>query len=152
MMLMSSAGRPGEVCFFECLVDLLEDLRRIGAVVRLEHGSEPLLSEKYIRGIHGIGQTVGVNDHRLPGLDAIGSGRRAVNHANSQHSRVRWQHAATVGPDDDRRRVANPRVTDQPGLLIGDHVKPRAKVTLGKILLARHVQTGQKLSRLQHGD
>ena len=56
-----------------------------------------------------------------------------------------------LGPTMIAGGMADPRVADQPGLLVGDHVKPRAKITFGKILLAGHVQPGQQLPRLQHG-
>ena len=55
------------------------------------------------------------------------------------------------GPDDDRRRVADPGIADQAGLLVGDQVKTGAEVAFGKILLARDVQPGQQLARLEHG-
>ena len=56
------------------------------------------------------------------------------------------------GPTTIAGRMADPRVADQPGLLVGDQVKPRAEIAFGKILLGGHVQPGQQLARLEHGD
>ena len=129
-MLMSSAGRPGDVCRFSGVVDLVEDLGGIGAVMRLEHGLEPLLAEEGVGGIHGVGQAVGVDHQRFARLEAIGVAGRAVDHADAQHPGVGRERPGPVGPDDDRRRVADPRVADQPGLLVGDQVEPRAEIAL----------------------
>ena len=48
-----------------------QDLGRIGTIMRLEQGPEPVFSEKYVGWIHGIGQTVCIYYEGLARLDAI---------------------------------------------------------------------------------
>ena len=74
-MLISSAGRPGDVCLLSASSTWFEDLGGIGAMVRLEQCPEPLLAEKSVGWIHGIGQAVGVNHQRLARPDPIGCSR-----------------------------------------------------------------------------
>ena len=49
-MLISSAGRAGHGVPVERVIDLVEDLRRIGTVVRLQQGPQPFLAEEDVRG------------------------------------------------------------------------------------------------------
>ena len=141
---------PGHGVPLQRVIDFVEDLQRIGSVVTLQQGPEPVLAEEDVRGIHGIGESIGVDDQRLARFQPVVIAGGAVNHADAKHSGVRRQHPRARGADDDRRGVADPGIPDQPRFLISNQVESRTEVAFGKILLGGDVQAGQHLARLEH--
>ena len=109
-------------------LDLGQDFGGIGAVVRLKKRREPSLSENGIRRVHGVGQAVGVNHQRFPRLNTIRRARCAVDHADPQHPRIGREGSRPVRPNDNRRWMSHPSITNEARLLIGDQVEAGAEI------------------------
>lgn len=106
-------------------------------------------AEKHVVGVHGVGETVRIDQNRFPRLKRrpCGTKRVGFDKADPQQSRFGSEQARSRNAEDDRRRVADSGIVERHRFLIQEQAETGAKITFGEELLDGLIETRQGVRR-----